>query len=108
METTTGVSESTVASAAKVFEKREQHFKAGFIDFTAGSLGNQINQFIMKFQWVTFATHGSRAAVIVASFDMNECFGLLLLFFYLFLMCAKVFLFVCFVFHPKAELRWCM
>ena len=63
METTTGVSESTAASAAKVFEKREQHFKAGVIDFTAGSLGEHINQFIMKFQRDTFATHGSRAAV---------------------------------------------
>lgn len=47
-----GVSETAAASATttKVFEKKEHHFKAGLIDFTAGSLGEHINQFIMKFQ----------------------------------------------------------
>lgn len=64
METATNVSESTVASAAKVFEKREQHFKAGVIDFTAGSLGEHISQFIMKFQRDTFTTYGSAVATV--------------------------------------------
>lgn len=51
---TTSVNETTTAAAittTKVFEKREQHsLKAGVIDFIAGSLGEHINQFIMKFQ----------------------------------------------------------
>lgn len=54
MMETTGVNETTTAAGiatTKVFEKREQHsLKAGIIDLTAGSLGEHINQFIMKFQ----------------------------------------------------------